>query len=109
MFRTIERGEPETIWVIGQHDPDRGVVAFARVTLGLAAGTLRVEVDERIDGTSAVSIRHTVVPTSPEGAAYAEARFAESDLLALTVWSERSLNHYLRTGQLLRRAVRKTT
>jgi hypothetical protein len=103
VFRTIEAGRPETIWIITDHDPDRGVVAFARVTPGLTASTLLVEVEGSGDGTSTVSIRYSVVPTSPEGATYAAARYDRTDLLASIVWWERSMNHYLRTGALLRR------
>lgn len=55
----------------------------------------------------AVSIRYTVVPTSAEGVADAAARYAHTDLLASIVWWERSMNHYLRTRQLLRRGVRQ--
>ena len=100
---------PDTIWIITDHDPDRGVVVFARVTPGLAASTLHIEVAGSADGTSAVSIRYTVVPTSPEGEAYAAERYDRADLLASIVWWERSMNHYLRTGRLLRRDDRGTT
>jgi hypothetical protein len=103
VFRTTEDGRPETVWIITDHDPDRGLVVFARVTPDLAASTLHIQVNESVDGTSAVSIRYTVVPTSPEGAAYAAERYDRADLLASVVWWERSMNHYLRTGQLLRR------
>ncbi len=108
-FRTIEEGRPDTIWIITDHDPDRGVLVFARVTPGLAASTLHIEVDGSADGTSAVSIRYTVVPTSPEGETYAAQRYDRADLTASIVWWERSMNHYLRTGQLLRRNERGIT
>lgn len=109
VFRTIEQGLPETIWIITEHDPDRGIVVFARVTPGLAASTLHIEVDGSGDGTSAVAIRYTVVPTSPEGETYAAQRYDRADLTASIVWWERTMNHYLRTGQPLRRDDRGTT
>ena len=109
VFRTTELGHPETIWIITDHDPDRGVVVFARVTPGLAASTLRIEVDGSDDGASAVSIRYMVVPTSPEGTADTAERYDRAELLTSTVWWERSMDHYLRTGQLLRRAERGIT
>jgi hypothetical protein len=108
VFRTIEEGRPDTIWIITDHDPDRGVVAFARVAPGLAASTLQIEVVGSTDGTSAVSIRYVVVPTSPEGEAYAAQRYDHADLTASIVWWERSMNHYLRTGLLLLRDGRGT-
>jgi hypothetical protein len=109
VFRTTEVGLPDTIWIITDHDPDRGVVTFARVTPGLAASTLRIEVADSGEGTSAVSIRYTILPTSTEGAAYATARYDRTDLLASIVWWERSMNHYLRTSQMLRRDERGLT
>ena len=109
VFRTVEEGRPETIWIITDHDPDRGLVVFARLTPGLAASTLRLEVGGSDDGSSAVAIYYTVVPTSTEGEAYAAERYDRADLLASVVWWERSMNHYLRTGQLLRRDPHGTT
>ena len=106
VFRTLEPSRPETIWIITDHDPDRGIVVFARVTPGLAASTLRIEVSASDDGSTVVAIRYTVVPTSLEGVTYAAARYDRTELAASIVWWERSMNHYLRTGQLLRREER---
>jgi len=109
VFRTTEADRTETIWIITDHDPDRGVVVFARVTPGLAASMLRIEVTGSDDGTSAVAIRYTVVPTSPEGDVYVAARYDRYDLSDTVMWWERSMNHYLRTGRLLRRAPQVAT
>src|SRR5262245_20308634 len=103
VFRTTEPGRPDTIWIITEHDPDRGTVVFARVTPGLAASTLHINVERSGERTSAVTIRYTVVPTSPDGVAYAAARYDQTDLVASIAWWERSMNHYLRTGHRLRR------
>jgi hypothetical protein len=103
VFRTVEPGGPETIWTVTEHDPDRGVVTFTRVTAGLAVSTLHVEVTPDGPGASAVALRYTVVPTSAAGVAYAEERYDRADLLDSIVWWERSMNHYLLTGRLLRR------
>lgn len=109
VFRTTEEGRPETIWIITDHDPDRGIVTFARVTAGLTASTLHIGVRPSGDAGSAVSIRYTVVPLSPEGEAYAADRYERTELLASVAWWERSMNHYLQTGRLLRRDGHPTT
>jgi hypothetical protein len=106
VFRTVEEGRPETIWTITDHDPDRGIVTFTSVTAGLSASTLRVEVSPDGDGASEVVIRCTVVPTSAAGVVDAEVRYERTDLLDSIVWWERSMNHYLLTGRLLRRGER---
>lgn len=103
VFRTTEDGRPETVWIVTEHDPDRGVVVFTRVTPGLAASTLRLEVLSAGDGSSTVDISYTVVPTSDRGEAYAAERYDRADLLASIAWWERSMNHYLATGRLLHR------
>jgi hypothetical protein len=103
VFRTTEEGRPETVWIITEHDPDQGVIVFARVTPGLAASTLRIEVGGAGGGSSAVAIRYAVIPTSLEGERYAAERYDRADLLASVVWWERSMNHFVVTGELLRR------
>ena len=103
VFRTVEEGRPETIWTITDHDPDRGVVTFTRVTAGLSATTLHIEVNPDGPAASEVAIRYVVVPTSAAGLADAEVRYERTDLFDSIVWWERSMNHYLLTGRLLRR------
>lgn len=107
VFRTSDAGLPDTTWIVTDHDPDRGVVVLARVTPGLVATTVRLEVCGTGDGSSTVAIRYEVVPTTDEGEAFAAARYEPSAFLATLVWWERSMNHYLRTGQMLRRAAER--
>jgi hypothetical protein len=102
VFRTTGRADPETIWTITEHDHDRGVVEFVRVTAGLVATTLRLTVHDNGDGSSAVAIRYAITPTSPDGEAFAAGRYGEDDFRAAMVWWERSMNHFLQTGQMLR-------
>jgi hypothetical protein len=109
VFRTTEESRPDTTWLITEHDPDRHRITFARVTPGLTASTLRLEVGACGEGASSVAIRYDVVPTSPQGAEYTASRYDPTDLLASIVWWERSMNHYLQTGRLLRRSTNPTT
>ena len=81
-------------------------MAFNRVTAGLAASTLRVQVKPDGEGSSVVAIRYTVVPTSAAGEAYAEERYERFDLLDSVLWWERSMNHFLETGRMLCRDAR---
>ena len=105
VFRTYGHGEPEMIWTISEHDPDRGVVEFVRVMAGLVATTLRVTIADGGDGTSAVEVTYVVTPVSDEGARFAATRYGGEALLqAIRSW-ETSMNHYLRTGECLRAPV----
>ena len=102
VFRTHGDVDPEMIWTISEHDPDRGVVEFVRVMAGLVATTLRVAISDGGHGTSSVEIIYLVTPVSDEGARFAAARFGGEALLDAIRWWETSMNHYLRTGELLR-------
>lgn len=102
VFRTAAAGEPEMIWTISQHDPQRGVVEFVRVLAGLVATTLRVEIADNGDGTSAVRVTYVVTPVSEEGARFAADRYEPEQVTKAIRWWEASMNHYLRTGECLR-------
>jgi hypothetical protein len=103
VFRTSECGLPDAIWVITEHEPDRGVVGLVRILPGLTATVVRLEVGDSEDGSSGVAIRAVIVPTSDEGEAFAAQRFEPTELMGSVIWLERSLGHYLQTGRLLRR------
>jgi hypothetical protein len=102
VFRTFGHGDPEMIWTISEHDPDRGVVEFVRVMAGLVATSLRITVADGGDGTSAVEVTYVVTPVSDEGARFAATRYGGEQLLHAIRWWETSMNHYLRTGECLR-------
>lgn len=102
VFRTVAEGEPEMIWTISRHDPERGVVEFVRVLAGLVATTLRVGIADNGDGTSEVEITYVITPVSEDGARFAAARYEPEQLSQAIRWWEDSMNHYLRTGECLR-------
>lgn len=104
VFRTRPPGEPETIWIVTRHEPASGRVELARVTAGLVATRLLVEVEARGANASSVRITYHFTPTSEEGARKAATSHSEEAFRASMEWWERSMNHYLATGRLLRRA-----
>jgi len=103
VFRSFGHGDPEMIWTISEHDPERGLVVFVRVMAGLVATTLRVAIADGGDGTSAVEVTYVVTPVSDEGARFAATRYGGETLIHAIRWWETSMNHYLRTGECLRR------
>ena len=102
VFRTQPPGEPETIWFITRHDLAAGVVEFARVTAGLAATRLRIQIEDAGDGRSSVRICYTFVPTSEAGVRFLRERHSEEAFRADMDRWERSMNHYIDKGTLLR-------
>ncbi|HSP17203.1 MAG TPA: hypothetical protein VLV78_20840 [Thermoanaerobaculia bacterium] len=101
VFRTRPRGEPETVWMITRHDPVEKIVEFVRFTAGLVVTRLSISVKPAPDRSSSVDIRYTFVPVSPAGADFVSANFPQDRFQRDMAWWEESMNHWLRTGELL--------
>jgi hypothetical protein len=104
VFRTRLPGRPETVWMITRHDPVQGVVEFFRVTTGLVATRLRIDVQGRADGSSAVHITYTFTPLGPAGRTFLKDNCSEEPFRSDMAWWQDSMNHWLRTGEILRAA-----
>ncbi len=102
VFTTPGDGEDDTVWVVTRHDPGRKVVEFTRFTPGSRACVLRIGVSAGAAGRSFVDIAYTYTGITPAGNAFID-RFTEASFLdAVTFW-ERSMNHWLETGERLTR------
>lgn len=104
VFRTRSEGEPDTVWMITAHDAELGRVEFVRVTPGLVATRLEVGIEAGADDRSIVRVAYTFTPLSEAGAALVAERHSEAAFRRALEWWERSMNHWLRTGELLRAA-----
>jgi len=102
VFRTRSPAGHETVWIIVRHDEAVGVVEFARVTIGLVATRLRIEVAPNQDASSAVQITYFHTPLSTAGTAFVAEQFSERAFLESVRWWERSMNYFLETGKTLR-------
>jgi hypothetical protein len=104
VFITRVPGQPDTVWVITHHDPVRRTVDFVRVTTGLVATRLQIAVEPRGDGSSSVAITYTFTPLDRAGRAFVEQSHSEDVFRGDMAWWEASMNHWLRTGVILRGA-----
>jgi hypothetical protein len=102
VFRTRMPGRPETVWMITRHDPAEKVVEFVRVTTGLAATRLRVQVDAGADDSSSVHITYTFTPLGAAGVAFVRETHSEDAFRRDMAWWQDSMNHWLRSGEILR-------
>lgn len=102
VFRTRVPGRPETVWMITRHDPAQRVVEFFRVTTGLLATRLRIGVEARRDGSSSVQITYVFTPLGAAGRAFLEENHSEDAFRKDMSWWEDSMNHWLRSGEILR-------
>jgi hypothetical protein len=103
VFKTQSPGAPETIWLITEHDPRERVVEFVRFTTGLVATRLRIHIQANPDGTSSVHISYTFTPISDAGIAFVMTHHSEEEFHRAMAWWEQSMNHYVKTGESLRR------
>lgn len=104
VFRTATPGEPETIWIVTRHEPEAGRVEFARVTAGLVATRLTVRVQPAGENESSVRVTYEFTATSPDGERLVASRHSETAFRTSPEWWERSMNHFLATGTILRAA-----
>jgi len=102
VFRTRVPGRPETVWMITRHDPVQRLVEFFRVTTGLVATRLSIEVEARADDSSSVRITYTYTPLSPAGRAFMRDNHSDEAFRNDMAWWQDSMNHWLRSGEILR-------
>jgi len=103
VFRTRTPGDPETIWMIVQHDRQKGLVEFVRVTTGLVATRLRILLAGNADDTTSVHIKYVFTPLSEKGVAFVRKNHAEDVFCRSMDWWEKSMNHFIQTGQMLKK------
>lgn len=102
VFTTPHHGEMETVWHVTKHDPENFEVAFVRVTPG--ENVVRIQIKLVPEGDAATQSRISYQYTALNEAQNEHIRenlpaeFAES-----MNWWERALNHYLDTGEMLKK------
>lgn len=102
VFTTPGDGEPDTVWIVTRHDRDRRVVEFTRFTHESRVCVLRIRVTSHEQGRSLVEIAYTYTAIAPAGNAFIERFTEESFRHAMGFW-EKSMNHWLATGERLAR------
>ena len=103
VFRTGSGDDPETVWMVTRHSREEGVVEFVRVTTGLMATRLRIDLEPAPGDATSVRIRYTHTPTAAAGSAFIEAHYSPEEFERSMLWWERSMNHFVTTGGKLRR------
>lgn len=103
VFATPGDGEADTIWIITRHDPAHHVVEFTRFTPDSRACVLRIGMRPDGQDRSFVDIAYTYTTLSPAGDAFVEKAVSEAAFLAAVTFWERSMNHWLATGQQLKK------
>lgn len=106
VFQTQPPGRAETVWMVTRHDPVGRVVEFVRFTAGLVVTRLTIGVDAQADDSSKVNITYAFTPLSAAGRNLVRETYSADAFRRDMAWWESSMNHWLRTGEILRSPAR---
>ncbi len=103
VFSTPHDGEPDTFWVVTKHDLSNLSVEFTRFTHQSRICVLKIGVRLRDESSSYVDIAYTYTSISPAGNKFID-EFTDDVFRADMKHWENSVNHFLKTGEQLKRA-----
>lgn len=103
VFATPHHGEKRAIWHVTKHEPNNHEVEFVRITPEENTVRINIKLEDNDDSTTAARIAYRYTALSE-----AQNDFIEKELNASfqadMQWWERTLNHYLTTGKMLKRS-----
>lgn len=102
VFTTPGDDEPATVWVVTKHDLQARRVEFTRFTPDSRVCVLQIGVTAHGHGNSFVDVSYTYTSIGHAGDRFLELFTEQAFLDAVTFW-ERSMNHWLETGERLAR------
>jgi len=105
VFTTDFPGEGPTVWVTVRHDPAARRVSFVRVTPDVKVLEMDLQVEETPEGHSRWLIAYTITALGEAGNAFIEHLSATNggELAARPRLLGYMLNHFLRTGLMLKK------
>ena len=103
VFSTPNDGEPDTVWVVTKHDLSNFRIEFIRFTHQSRICVLKISVRLRDESSSYVDIEYTYTGISPSGNQFIDELTDDVFHANMEHW-EKSVNHFLKTGEQLKRA-----
>ena len=101
VFITPHHGPQPTVWTVTRYEPNEHI-EFVRHTPGENLVRIEITLHDNGDGTTATDIAYRYTALSePQNQYLREA--LDGDFANSMAWWERAINHYLRTGEMLRR------
>lgn len=101
VFQTDFPGEGPSVWLAHKIDPVNHEGEYIRFIPNLAIATLKFDVVAKTEESITYNVTRTFIGLSDYGNIYAERESAATP--ALTGFLEQSLNHYVKTGTILKR------
>lgn len=102
VFTTPHHGESDTVWHVTQYDRESCRIEFLRVTPTENVVRINIELEELDSTETRTHITYQYTALNKE-----QNRFIEDDLersfLDSMMWWEKAINHYLKTGNMLKK------
>lgn len=100
VFTTPHHGEHETVWYVPLYDPLDYKIEFLRVTPGENVVRINIDLEEIAEKVTNVHIHYQYTALNEEANLYIENQLKD-DFCEFMEWWEKSINHYLETGEKL--------
>lgn len=101
IFKTSFPGQEGAIWVTTKHDAANKEVQFIRVVPEVLVVEMRIALEDSHDGGTSACFTYIFTALSEKGNTYIENN-AEMEFNHSMVLLEKSMNHFLATGQMLK-------
>jgi hypothetical protein len=102
VFTTPHHGELVTAWQVTQHDPSQHFVEFVRLTPNENVVKIQIQLALRTDNWTDAHITYQYTGLNPQQNDFIENEL-EQNFLASMQWWEKAINHYLTSGEMLRK------
>ncbi len=101
VFTSKQTDEPDTIWLTTEHDEQSHRVEFARVTPESRVAKVNISLRANPDETTSADISYTITALNETGNEFVDG-YTEQSFVQGMQWWEKSMNHFLKTGEKLR-------
>lgn len=102
VFATPHHGKEKTLWHVTKHDPQQYEVSFVRFTPHENVVKIDIRLIDNHDGTTAAHIAYQYTALSKAQNDFIENEL-ENSFHASMQWWEKAINHYLATGEMLKK------
>jgi hypothetical protein len=103
VFTTPHHGKYSTVWQVTQYDKENYFIEFLRVTLQENVVKINIQLTPISTDETRVKIDYQYTALNEEQNAFIETELEESFIESMQWW-EKAINHYLKTGKMLKKA-----
>ena len=97
----VTDAEPhDAVWYVTRHEPERGYVEMIKITPGVTACKLTIQVRDADDGCCDAEVCYSHTSIGPQGDVFIASFTAEYYVQFMREWEDR-INHYLAHGKAL--------